>query len=222
MSDQEYNYKNYIDLVYPRVMANDGISDNTILLAEQRLGLKIPKALRSFYALVGNRKDITESYNRLLAVDKISVKDDILVFLEENQAVVIWGIRVNDLSLDDPAVFVAENNPKRIWKSTGDKLFIFLGSMLYWQAVNGGLSYIGVASRIGRNIKPQLKQWTKIKIGSYFHDMEMFALSGKVVCVVEENDSFDLYAGGRSRDDFVAVDQLIGIKWDYSTLYDES
>ena len=87
----------------------DGYSVAELEAAEQRLGLKLPLALREWYQLAGKRTD-------LFAVDpyaftdphELSIEEDdhhILWLFSETQAIVDWGIRQQDLMQDDPPVY---------------------------------------------------------------------------------------------------------------------
>jgi hypothetical protein len=87
----------------------DGVPAGELERAEERLGLRLPAALREFYALLGTRMDLTESQDPLLAPDEVFVHDEfggVLVFCAENQGCAYWGVRLEDLGRDDPPVFV--------------------------------------------------------------------------------------------------------------------
>jgi len=81
-----------------------GFLEATISEAEKRLGLTLPHVLREFYVLAGTRKDINETYNRLLAPEDLLIDDNALVFYEENQAACVWSVAVSNLSEVDPPV----------------------------------------------------------------------------------------------------------------------
>jgi len=83
---------------------SDGFLEATISEAEKRLGLTLPHVLREFYVLAGTRKDINETYNRLLAPEDLLIDDNALVFYEENQAACVWSVAVSNLSEVDPPV----------------------------------------------------------------------------------------------------------------------
>jgi hypothetical protein len=80
----------------------DGMSDAEI---ESLLrGQAIPSAMRDYYRVAG-RHWINNSYNELLRPDALEDVDGYLVFMNENQCVVRWGIRNADQTADDPTVF---------------------------------------------------------------------------------------------------------------------
>ncbi|MER5261973.1 hypothetical protein ABTZ99_07830 [Actinosynnema sp. NPDC002837] len=71
--------------------------------AEERLGVRLPAAVREAYALFGRRTDLTSNQDELLRPDELKVWDGVLVHRVENQACAYWGVA---LSGDDPPVFV--------------------------------------------------------------------------------------------------------------------
>jgi hypothetical protein len=221
MENYAQKYKEHIEHLYPILQEQDGISDATIRLSEQGLGFNIPLALREFYLLVGNRKDICQSFNILLEIENIEVLNDMVVFFRENQGVVIWGIRWEDVLLDDPEVFIAENRTTKTWISTNGTVATFLISMIYWQSVNGGLPYIGLATKIDRDIEGILVNWVYIALESSLDGVVAFFDNGKVICTAKEGGVYDLYAGSSSIDGFMEIERLINVEWDYSTINDE-
>ncbi|MFD7830939.1 SMI1/KNR4 family protein [Kitasatospora sp. NPDC059803] len=81
---------------------DDGFTDAELDAAEGRLGLRLPAALREAYRLFGRREDLTGNHNRLLAPEELFVLEGALVYQEENQACVHWGVLLADLDQDDP------------------------------------------------------------------------------------------------------------------------
>src|SRR5262249_17968637 len=88
--------------------AADGLPAKVLADAERRLGLNLPEALRHYYELAGGL-EINRSYNRILPPEEFETGDDRLIFMEENQDVVTWGILLSDLRLEDPVVWQREN-----------------------------------------------------------------------------------------------------------------
>ncbi|MFF9566598.1 hypothetical protein [Streptomyces sp. NPDC014685] len=86
----------------------DGCTPAELDAARARLDLPLPTALREAYQLLGNRKDLTDNQDSLLAPQDLHLDEDrgVLVFRVENQACAYWGIRVTDLDQDDPPVVV--------------------------------------------------------------------------------------------------------------------
>ncbi len=84
----------------------DGFGEKDLLAAEARLRVRLPGALRDAYALIGKRRDLTASQDRLLAPDQLYVDDTggVLVFRVECQHVAEWGIPLSAATEPDPPV----------------------------------------------------------------------------------------------------------------------
>jgi hypothetical protein len=85
----------------------DGWSEADLAAAEERLGVRLPAALREAYLLFGRRRDLTSNYDVLLDPAELYVDDvrEALVFRHENQGAASWGILLDGLQDEDPAVF---------------------------------------------------------------------------------------------------------------------
>ena len=87
----------------------DGYSAAELDAAEQRIGLKLPEALREWYQLAGQREDVVATQNHLMRPQDLNIVDGLLVFHSENQDVVEWGIKPDDLHLPDPPVYLNDS-----------------------------------------------------------------------------------------------------------------
>ncbi|GAA3506882.1 hypothetical protein [Streptomyces showdoensis] len=86
----------------------DGWAEAELDAAEARLGLHLPTGLREAYALFGRRPDLHSNHDVLLGPAELYVDDakEALVFRHENQGAASWGILLDGLRDDDPAVFI--------------------------------------------------------------------------------------------------------------------
>ncbi|MCX5395358.1 SMI1/KNR4 family protein [Streptomyces sp. NBC_00094] len=86
----------------------DGWTEADLAAAEERLGVQLPAALREAYLLFGRRRDLTSNHDVLLGPAELYVDDakEALVFRHENQGAASWGIPLDSLQDDDPAVFI--------------------------------------------------------------------------------------------------------------------
>jgi hypothetical protein len=94
----------------------DGLPRGPLIACEHRLKLKLPSALKSYYELAG-QLGINTEHNQLYSPGKLRIENRKLVFMEENQAVVFWGIDLKDLEKPDPMVYQANNESKIVWHS---------------------------------------------------------------------------------------------------------
>ncbi|MFZ3475110.1 SMI1/KNR4 family protein [Streptomyces sp. 4.24] len=107
--------------------SGDGWLEADLAAAEERLGVRLPAALREAYQLFGRRRDLTCNHDVLLGPAELYVDDakEALVFRHENQGAASWGILLDGLQDDDPAVFIrsdlADKTAER-WESWLERL----------------------------------------------------------------------------------------------------
>ncbi|WP_394616754.1 hypothetical protein JNUCC0626_45210 [Lentzea sp. JNUCC 0626] len=85
------------------IEARDGWNHADLNAAEERLGVRLPDAVRDAYALFGKRPDLTSNQDWLLTPAELRLDHDVLVFRDENQSVASWGAA---LDAEDPTVVV--------------------------------------------------------------------------------------------------------------------
>ena len=96
----------------------------------QAVAHPLPLALLAYYHCAGN-STINTAYNELLLPEDLYVEQEHLIFMHENQGVVDWGIRLQDLSQDDPLVW-QRNNDDQAWYAEDHQLSSFLMACWYW------------------------------------------------------------------------------------------
>lgn len=95
--------------------------------------MSLPVALQEYYHLIG-KHPINKEHNRILAPNEIYYIGDYLVFAEENENVVVWGILKSDLQIEDPVVYQGqEYNGKYSWYSEDSTFSRFVIQMFKWQ-----------------------------------------------------------------------------------------
>jgi hypothetical protein len=112
----------------------DGATVATVQRCERRLGLTLPVAMREYYLLANRLDQLNKAYNQLLSLGELRVESGHLVFMEENQEVVDWGVPVRRLGEIDPIVFQRANAPRARWYSERLRFSAFLIRMFDWQA----------------------------------------------------------------------------------------
>lgn len=97
---------------------DDGWTEADLQAAEQRLGVRLPAAMREAYTLFGRRHDLTSVQDQLLDPDELEVDltGEVLVYRVENQAVAVWGVRLAAMEQPDPPVVAARNFDGVSWK----------------------------------------------------------------------------------------------------------
>lgn len=123
---------------------NYGFSAAEIAQVEARLNVQLPEKLKDYYLTLGKNEEVNYVYNRLLNPDEeIDFSDDLyLVFYEENQNVVCWGIKESDLKLSDPPVwgnYGTDEDPDWVIEAkTTDHFFLLMAA---YNGTMGGLKY---------------------------------------------------------------------------------
>src|SRR4051812_5998996 len=88
---------------------SDRVSPRRLDAAEDRLGLRLPVALREWYERLGRRGEVWSVQDTLLPPEELRVRGGLLVFSVENQAVWYIGVGMGDLATDDPPVTIDES-----------------------------------------------------------------------------------------------------------------
>lgn len=109
---------------------SDGLSDEKIdTLLE---GREIPAAMRAYYRVAGDHW-LNTNHNELRTLDALETIDDYTCFMDENQMVVQWAIRNEDMVSDDPLVYQGiETENGYQWHSVDMTFSQFMMAMWKW------------------------------------------------------------------------------------------
>lgn len=110
---------------------DEGLGDDAVRAGLWRVNLVIPTALFDYYSLAG-RHWINENHDRLRPIAELEWMGDKLVFLDENQCVVFWGVDRSDLEKTDPIVWQGVNGDSIEWYQEGRRLSRFLIARWKW------------------------------------------------------------------------------------------
>jgi len=100
---------------FPDQRANHGVDVAELVLAEQRLGISLPIAFREWYERYGARPDVWSLQDTLWMPHDLRVERGVLTFCIENQGVVRWGIRLDELATEDPPVVISDPADGQAW-----------------------------------------------------------------------------------------------------------
>ena len=126
-------YQRRFQEIFGKALApEDGLGDGAVEEALRKRDLVIPLALADYYAVAG-RHPINSQHNTLLPIEKLEWLDDKLVFMEENQVVVLWGIDRAKIGSTNPVVWQAPNIEPFEWYEEPYLLGQFLMAMWHWQ-----------------------------------------------------------------------------------------
>ena len=125
-------YSSALQRVFGRhVTRKDAIPEVRLRRAEKRLGFSLPSALRDYLRLAGGARENRE-HNRLFRPEELIVEDGYLVFMEENQAVVDWGMPLALVRRADPEVWQRVNGDAPEWYSEEMRFSEFILKNLAW------------------------------------------------------------------------------------------
>jgi hypothetical protein len=211
---------------------NYGYDENIIIEAENRLEISFPQILREYYLKLGKDEKINKEFNRLLNPDgEMSFSEDgYLIFYEENQSVVYWGIKKGNLKENNPQIY-GNYDPINLtdeWFIDSETLDGFLLTMAYWNGVLGGLNYTANYSKddgIDNNIIKDIESnWKEIK-GITKQQLRFFANDDYEIIVLTtdlENSVNGIYIGTNNENNYYKILEKINIKWDYRSDKDEN
>ena len=112
-----------------------GYAEAEIDEAEQRLGVRLPQALRAMYRYVGRHPLWREAHHRLVEPAKLAIEEGRLVFLLEVQNVVQMLLLADDLGLGDPPVYQFQPaDPEQLYKERS-ALALYLLESMCWELV---------------------------------------------------------------------------------------
>jgi hypothetical protein len=177
--------REFVSQWYPPLLPVDGLSAEEFATAESRLQIRLPPALHEWYGIAGRRDDIWSRQDKFLRPDRLRIHDEHLIFYVENQGVVRWGIRVADLSSDDPPVFVSSADGSGQWTDENDTTSEFAIQMLVscvrWAdghtgSANGAIESDRVIEAIASNYpRLPLREWSWAGTHQYHGDREVIA-----------------------------------------------
>lgn len=202
-----------------------GFSEAEMFHLEKRLNFAFPKVLREYYLTLGKNKKLNNSFNQLLKPkSEINFSTDRhLIFYEENQGVVCWGIKEQDLQLDDPSVYGNYDpaNATQEWFADSPTTEFFLLSMAFWNAVLGGLKFNANSSSATDLAETTIEKveanWTELK-GITNQQLRFFTsdFSEIIAFTTDMNSKINgLYIGSNTKKKYKNIIDTLKIEWDY-------
>lgn len=214
----------FLEAVFGPLGAEAAVPAVEMEAAEARLGFALPRALRTLYLRTGRAKSLHAAHNMLVPPEAIDLAGDHLVFYEENQAVVVWAIARARLSEADPPVDQGQcsDDGWTFYPEFGS-VSEFACSQGAWQAVQGGLPFVGVLQQPAEARRIDAAGMTAA-FGApslVTEGMQAWLVDGGVAV-----DAGDGYLGLATRNaaDFESASARLGLElddWDYATLRDE-
>jgi hypothetical protein len=212
------SFTNYYRTIYQTfgypLTERTALPSKVLTAAEKRLGLRIPAALRDYYLVAGRDRRFSACHNRLLPPAKWSVEKHRLIFMEENQCVVWWGVSTRNPSSDDPPVSQGINAEPITWHPEHRRCSVFLAVMLHYQAVSGGFRFCGGADAPDQSsYRFEENGWTHY---GEVNSLLAYSRQNQVVCLMPPGDlpfmqKWSVLAGGKTKADLHAIEADLGL-----------
>ncbi|MFB9075943.1 SMI1/KNR4 family protein [Flavobacterium procerum] len=207
---------------------NYGFSEAEILELEKNLETSLPIKLKEYYLELGKEEKLNYVYNRLLKPEEEIgfSEDDFLVIYEENQNVAIWGIKNDDLKLENPPVYgnydTIEKSDWEIETQTTEDFFLFMG---VYNGTLGGLQYNGnyigdIDSAIVKQVEenwtfvPEISRDNQKVYTDNFYDVISLSFD-------KDNNCKAAFIGSSNQERFDAILDIVDIDWSYLSYDDE-
>jgi hypothetical protein len=198
---------------YP-LTRRDSVPETAIRAAERRLGIRVPRVLRDYYAIAGRERRFAVSHNRVLLPREWIVDKNRLVFMDENQAVVRWGASLRNPRAADPPVSQGVNGDSISWYPEHRRCSVFLAVMLCYNAVNGGFRFCGkteIADHAGYRFEK--RGWT---FYGEVNSLRAYGRRGQALCLLPPSDlpfmdKWSVLTGGKTKSDLRQIADEVGL-----------
>lgn len=148
----------------------DGTDEAELAAAEERLGLRLPAAMREAYTLFGRRKDLTSNQDDLLSPADLHVHEsgEALVFRAENQEVAYWGVPLADLDAEDPpvAMWVHYEEPEP-WAAWLDRFSVACLEIVLSESLNAVNELLDFRDQTEDDLALLEQRYTRLAIPEY-------------------------------------------------------
>ena len=209
--------KHYCDLFetlgYP-LTARSGLPASTLAAAERRIGKRIPAALGDYHLVAGGERRFNTCHNRLIPPAKLSLVAGRLVFMDENQSVVCWGVPTSAVAAANPWVWQGIGDDKIAWHPEGQRCDLFLTVMLHYQAISGGFKFCGSAQAPETSdYRFENNGWQRYGDAN---TLLAYSRSNQVACLLPPGDlpfqqHWTIYAGGKTKADLQTIAGDLGV-----------
>lgn len=127
---QEKPYQTIAESLLGRSLTDqDGVDASIFATVESKLCQPIVTELKIFYEFVGNLPQFMSAFQLFALPEQLYFKDDVLIFLEENQGTCFWGV--------NKQLSVIQFDEDGACYELGFDIAAFLKLMLYYQVAQG-------------------------------------------------------------------------------------
>jgi len=172
------SYTENMELLYAKEDIH-GYLEKDLRNLEKEKGVSLPDALYQYYLQVG-KMQVNSAHNRLFPPEELEIMDGYLVFMQENQSVVLWSVKESELNSENPNVYQGPTYEGTIdqWYSEGSDLEFFLNQMILFQTIMGGYESVATLDYT-QEVKSYFNEnWEKL---SYSNDQMYFYFKDSVL-----------------------------------------
>lgn len=198
--------------------SGDGWTEADLDAAEERMGLQLPTALREAYLLFGRRQDLASNHDVLLGPAELYVDDanEALVFRHENQGAATWGVLLDSLQDDDPAVFIrldlADRSAER-WEEWLERLSLCFVEIVLSESLQADEELCDFLDLNDDSVKLLETNFVRLPFPAYpLGEKTRWFLLGQDV-LVRDDDGAAILARGRTAEAIDLVRDLIPGDW---------
>jgi hypothetical protein len=216
MSSFKKHYRSIFEMLGCPLTKGTAMSSEELARAEKRLGTSVPTALRDYCLVAGRERRLNTCYHRLLSPAEWWVDQRRLIFMQENQSVLWWGVSTRGHETNDPSVWQGINDEPITWLRESRHLSEFLASILCYQAVRGGLPYCGAADAPENSNYRLDDEWT------YFGEVggaKTYGRANQAICLemiilpFVDKPRITLSAGAKTKRDLQAIANDLGVRF---------
>ncbi len=198
----------------------DGIPATNLVKAESKLGICLPRALRDYYLVAGRERILNHSFNRLRSPNEWEIHSGKLIFMQESQTVVVWGVPISKSPAQNPMVFQCPLVDGELdkWYSERTRCSDFIKFMLHLQAAYGGGMPCAASAPAADDLSTKLRsEWA---FGGEVNGMRVFSTPRRVVCITKWQDfgtdkkTWRVFAGAMTQEDLTSIGTELEISWD--------
>lgn len=146
--------------LFPWIAKNQsGASEEEVAECEKRLGISLPQELKALYLKAGKDETVMSSFNNFAKLDELFLKEDKLIFIEENQGSCYWAVA---LDTGEQQVYMHLEEAGE-WIPEKVNLSQFLSLLIYNQCIYIGYKHCGIINISGSDLYNILEsEWEKV------------------------------------------------------------
>lgn len=172
----------------------------------------MPPAVREYFLVAGAERRFNQVYDRLLPPHEWFIDNGHVVFMVENQVVVLWAVTATSTPQPDPSAFMGANGKEIVWHLEHERCSTFLKVMIHWHgAYAGAMQYSNTASVAPELVDRLDSDWRFV---GEVNGMRAYNRDGQAVCLVEWEDSWRIFGGATTKTGMSEIAHDLGINWE--------